>query len=99
VCRNQWWNPLKKSGPAVKSGGWPGLQCAEPPYNREGRPRRPQLLLPGATMKVCGVVVDRPAGEKLGTHPVDRSAVNVGTVPGSPNRRPGLSSAARHAVC
>jgi hypothetical protein len=38
-------------------------------------------------MKVCGVVVDRPAGEKLGTDPVDRSAVNVGTVLGSPNRR------------
>jgi hypothetical protein len=54
---------------------------------------------PGATMKVCGVVVDRPAGEKLGTDPVDRSAVNVGTVFGSPSSRPAGSGAARHTVC
>jgi hypothetical protein len=50
-------------------------------------------------MKDCGVVVDRPAGEKLGTDPVDRSAVNVGTAPGSPSGWPSRPVAARHVVC
>jgi hypothetical protein len=39
---------------------------------------------PGATVECCGIAVDRPAGEKLGTDPVDRSVVNVGTVLSSP---------------
>ena len=55
--------------------------------------------LSGATMKDCGVIVDKPAGEKLGTDPVDWSAVNVGTVLGSPSCRPARPGAARHAVC
>jgi hypothetical protein len=49
-------------------------------------------------MKDCGVVVDRPAGEKPGADPVERSAVNVGTVLGSPSCRPAWSAAARHVV-
>jgi hypothetical protein len=53
----------------------------------------------GATTKNCGVVVDRPAGEKLGTDPVDRSVVNVGTALGSPPCRPTRSAVARHVVC
>ncbi len=50
-------------------------------------------------MKVCGVVVDKPAGEKPGTDPVDRSVVNVGTVFESPPCQPARSAAARHVVC
>ena len=37
--------------------------------------------------------------EKLGTDPVDRSVVNVGTIFGSPTCRPARPAAARHAVC
>jgi hypothetical protein len=50
-------------------------------------------------MKNCGVVVDRPAGEKLGTDPVDRSVVNVGTAFGSPSSRSARPGAARRVVC
>ena len=80
-----------------KSGGWPGWQCAATPYNREGQPRRRGA--PGATVTCCGIAVDRPAGEKLGTDPVNRSVVNVGTVLSAPTCRPSGSAAARHVVC
>ena len=50
-------------------------------------------------MKVCGVVVDKPAGEKPGTDPVDRSVVNVGTAFGPPPFRLTRPAAARHVVC
>jgi hypothetical protein len=53
----------------------------------------------GATVKACGVAVDRPAGEKLGTDPVNRFVVNVGTVVRSPSYPPARRGAARHAVC
>jgi hypothetical protein len=53
----------------------------------------------GVTVKVCGVAVARAAGEELGTDPVYRLMVNVGTVVGSPSCRPAWSEAARHAVC
>ena len=56
-------------------------------------------ILQEATVKACGVAVDRPAGEKLGSDPVDRSVVNVGTVSGLPTCRPSRSVAARHVVC
>ena len=86
-CRNQWWNPLKKCDRLRNLVD--GRDCSAPNLLTTGRGGLGggSLLWPGATMKVCGVVVDRPAGEKLGTDPVDRSAVNVGTVLGSPNRR------------
>jgi hypothetical protein len=64
-----------------------------------GRNGLDAVLVSGATMKDCGVVVDRPAGEKLGTDPVDRSVVNVGTVLGSPYSRPTRPGAARRVVC
>ena len=57
------------------------------------------LCAPGATVKACGVAVDRPAGEKLGTDPVERSVVNVGTAFESPTCRPARPAAARHVVC
>ena len=53
----------------------------------------------GVTVKDCGVAVARAAGEELGTDPVYRLVVNVGTVVGSPSCRPTGSVAARHAVC
>ena len=79
--RNQWWNPLKKcdrleiwrmAGMAVRCDS---LQ----PGGTASVPRAP-----GATVEVLRIAVDRPAGEKLGTDPVDRSVVNVGTVLSSP---------------
>jgi hypothetical protein len=53
----------------------------------------------GVTVKDCGVAVARAAGEELGTDPVYRLMVNVGTVVGSPSCRLTGSVAARHAVC
>lgn len=73
--------------------------ATDPPYNREGRPWAGLGLVQGATVKACGVTVDGPAGEKLGTDPVDRSVVNVGTVFLSPTCRPARLAAARHVVC
>jgi hypothetical protein len=95
-CRNQWWNPLKKCDRLEPGGSGPGWQCDGTSYNRRDRLRR---MSPGATVKCCGVAVDRPAGEKLDAHPVNRSVVNVGTVFGSPPRRPATPAAARYVVC
>ena len=64
-----------------------------------GRDSLGAKVVPGATVKCCGVAVDRPAGEKLGAHPVERSVVNVGTVPGPPYWPPARRPAARHVVC
>jgi hypothetical protein len=99
VCRNQWWNPLKKYD---RLGIWrmAGLAVRRTSLQPGGTASAMACVLsPGATMKDCGVVVDRPAGEKLGTDPVDRSAVNVGTVFGSPSSRPARPGTARHVVC
>lgn len=96
-CRNQWWNPLKKYDRLLNLVD--GRVCSAPNLLTTGRDGLGEWLAPGATMKNCGVVVDRPAGEKLGTDPVDRSAVNVGTVLGSPPFRPARPGAARHTVC
>jgi hypothetical protein len=97
-CRNQWWNPLKTCD---RLGIWwmAGMAVRCTSLQPGGTASVAVMPRPGATMKVCGVVVDRPAGEKLGTDPVDRSAVNVGTVFGSPSSRPAGSGAARHTVC
>ena len=89
--------PPQEVRPAVnlvdgRVGSAPNL----PTSGRDGLDGRGWLS--GATMKDCGVVVDRPAGEKLGTDPVDRSAVNVGTVLGSPSFRPARPGAARRVV-
>jgi hypothetical protein len=97
VCRNQWWNPLKKCDRLLNLVD--GRVGSAPNLLTTGRDGFDMRFVSGATMKVCGVVVDRPAGEKLGTDPVDRSAVNVGTVSGSPSCWPARPAAARHAVC
>jgi hypothetical protein len=96
-CRNQWWNPLKKCD---RLGTWwmAGMavrRTSLQPGGTASTASEPS----GATMKGCGVVVDRPAGEKLGTDPVNRSVVNVGTVFGSPSSRPARSGVARRVVC
>ena len=92
-CRNQWWNPLKKSGPA---GIWwmAGTAVRATPYDRGGQPRRPKRA-PGGHGEVLRHSRGRPAGEKLGTDPVDRSVVNVGTVLGAPTCRPARSAAGK----
>jgi hypothetical protein len=96
-CRNRWWNPLKKCDRLLNLVD--GRVGSAPDLLTTGRDGLGELLAPGATMKVCGVVVDMPAGEKLGTDPVDRSAVNVGTALGLPSCRPAGPPAARHTVC
>jgi hypothetical protein len=79
---------------------WPVLQCVGR-FQDEGTDPVDDIAKVGAgvTVKVCGVAVARAAGEELGTDPVYRLVVNVGTVVGSPSRRPARSAAARHAVC
>ncbi len=42
------------------------------------------FALPGVRDGCCVTVATGAAGEKLGADPADRSAVNVGTEPGSP---------------
>jgi hypothetical protein len=53
----------------------------------------------GVTVKDCGIAVARVAGDELGTDPVHRLMVNVGTVVGSPSCPLTGSVAARHVVC
>ncbi len=50
-----------------------GRDSSAPDLPTTGRDGLGDVVSPGATMKDCGVVVDRPAGEKPGTDPVDRS--------------------------
>jgi len=76
--RNQWWNPLKKSGPAANLAD--GRDGSAPNPLTTGGNGLGAECAPGATVTCCGIAVDKPAGEKLGTDPVDRSVVNVGTV-------------------
>jgi hypothetical protein len=93
--RNQWWNPLKKSD---RLGTWlmAGIAVRRTPLQPGRTVSAP--IAPGTTVKSCGVVAVMPAGEKLGTYPVDRSTVNVGTAIGSPTRRPSRSAQARYVV-
>ena len=67
-CRNQWWNPLKKSGPALNLVD--GRDSSALDLVISGRDSLGAMVAPGATVKCCGVTVDRPAGEKLGAYPV-----------------------------
>jgi hypothetical protein len=91
--------PLRsRTGSNLVDMGRGGSALDLPTTGRNGL--APSLMFgAGATMKDYGVVVDRPAGEKPGTNPVDRSVVNVGTAFGSPSRRPAGPVAARHTVC
>ena len=99
-CRNQWWNPLKWNvgSNLVDLGRYCSASIAsgseEVDSGVDGGKVGPEV-----TVKVCGVTVARAAGEKLGTHPVYRLVVNVGTVLGSPPCRPSRPAAAKHAVC
>ena len=95
--RNQWWNPLKKSGPALNLVD--GRDSSALDLVITGRDSLGAMVAPGAAVKCCGVAVDRPAGEKLGAYPVERSVVNVGTALGSPPCQPARLAAARHVVC
>ena len=96
-CRNQWWNPLKSIGPARTWWIWAGIAARRSLLHPEVTVSTSSTS--GATTKCCGVVVARPAGEKLGADPVERSVVNVGTVSGPPSLRAASPAAARHVVC
>jgi hypothetical protein len=82
---NQWWNPRKRETPAPTWWMWAGQQ-------------RTTTLLPGGRLQHGAVPAvlgghgeslrrtrGEAAGEELGTALVDRSMVNVGTLPGSPS--------------
>jgi hypothetical protein len=95
--RNQWWNPLKSNGPAANLVDGRDSSALRLPTT--GRDSLDAEGASGATVTCCGIAVDKPAGEKLGTDPVNRSVVNVGTVLSAPTCRPSGSAAARHVVC
>jgi hypothetical protein len=99
-CRNQWWNPLKRCAGSnlVDQGRDCGVSVFSYCGMADSGVDRGKVG-PEVTVKVCGVAVARAAGEKLGTHPVYRLVVNVGTVLGSPPWRRSRPLAARHAVC
>ena len=99
-CRNQWWNPLKRctGSNLADQGRYCSVSvssCCEVADSGVDTGKAG----PEVTVKACGVTVARAAGEKLGTHPVYRLVVNVGTVLGSPSCRPSRLVTARHAVC
>jgi len=99
-CRNQWWNPLKRSTGSNLADQ--GRYCSASVTSRSeaiGSGVGGGKVGPEVTVKACGVAVARAAGEKLGTHPVYRLVVNVGTVLGSPSCRSSRPTTARHAVC
>jgi hypothetical protein len=99
-CRNQWWNPLKSgTGSNLVDVGRYCSAAVASGNEGAGSGVGVAKVGPGVTVKVCGVAVARAAGEELGTYPVHRLVVNVGTVVGSPSRRPARPAAARHAVC
>jgi hypothetical protein len=56
-----------------------GDGSAPEPSTTEGDGLGVAMAMSGAMVNDCGVAVDRPAGEKLGADPADRSIVNVGT--------------------
>jgi hypothetical protein len=89
--------PPKERGPARTWWIRAGIAVRRDPLQPREAASTP--LVSGATVKACGVAVDRPAGEKLGTDPVDRSVVNVGTIFDSPTCGPARPAAARHVVC
>ena len=89
--------PPKERGPARTWWIRAGIAVRRDPLQPREAASTP--LVSGATVKACGVAVDKPAGEKLDTDPVDRSAVNVGTDSGLPSCRPARLATARHTVC
>ena len=97
VCRNRWWNPLKSVDRLVNLVD--GRDGSALKLLTTRGDSLDAMVVSGATVKCCGVAVDRPAGEKPGADPVERSVVNVGTVLGSPPRQPARLVAARHVVC
>jgi hypothetical protein len=99
-CRNQWWNPLKSGTGSnlVDLGRYCSVAVASGSEETDFGADVAKVGA-GVTVKVCGVAVARAAGEELGTYPVHRLVVNVGTVVGSPSRRPARPAAARHAAC
>ena len=71
--------PPQERGPARTWWIWAGIAVRRDSLQPGGATWRRLRSMSGATVKACGVAVDRPAGEKLGTDPVYRSVVNVGT--------------------
>ena len=90
--------PPQEVGPARTWWIWAGISSARTSLQPGGTTLGAAWSAgPGATAKACGVVVDEAAGEKLGTDPVERSVVNVGTILGValPAGQPGRSGKAR----
>jgi hypothetical protein len=63
--------------------------------DRRATPEPGEVAGREATRKGCGVLVPIPEGPKLGTDPVDRHAVNVGSLPGWSGRPAGQPGTGR----
>ena len=83
--RNQWWNPLKRQEPARTWWMGAGRQQAAAPCG--GAVVSGSTLLPSGRRSrgILRRTRDEAAGEKLGTASVNRSVVNMGTIPGPPS--------------
>ncbi|HUJ66385.1 MAG TPA: hypothetical protein VLX59_12655 [Acidimicrobiales bacterium] len=99
-CRNQWWNPLKRCAGSnlVDQGRYCSASVASGSEGTDSGVDAGKVG-PEVTVNACGVAVAWAAGEKLGTYPVDRFMVNVGTAVEPPSCRPSRPATARHAVC
>ena len=83
---NQWWNPLKRETPARTWWIWAGSSAREPRNIRASGLRPPvSARRPGGHEESLRRTRGEAAGEELGTAPVDRSVVNVGTISGLPS--------------
>jgi hypothetical protein len=80
---NQWLNPLKRGIGSKLADVGRGAVHACPRWG--GRLRGRHFVAGAEAMgKVCGVLVARLQGQSWGAAPVDRSAMNVGTILGLP---------------
>ena len=83
-CRNQWWNPRKRETGSKAGGLGPG-SSARPPSSVGGRLGAGCGCRPGGHGEGLRRSRGEAAGEELGTDPVDRLMVKVGTVLGPPS--------------
>ena len=80
---NQWWNPLKsRTGSNLVDVGRIAVRAQINVHL--GDSGTGELGQPGGRGECLRRTHGDAAGEKLGASPVERSAVNVGTIPGSP---------------
>jgi len=82
---NQWWNPLKRNTGSNLADVGRAAAHREPEIPGRADCRRPEWDRRQGHEECLRRTRGKAAGEELGTTPVDRSAVNVGTISGSPS--------------